>query len=216
MNRGPYILTRSGIKFYPLVPRAADINIDDVAFALSNICRYGGHVDYFSVAEHSVLVSHETERSLRIVGLPPKSIATGAMLGLLHDAAEAYPPGDILGPMKKTEPFLEVVRVQLEIESMIEKKFGLSKLKAHDPERDCVRAADEWLLVKETEWLGRLCHDDECKRLAEREDFLSTEYGFVDMCRMVGAKPWPREPKEARALFLKRFRQLQAWRGLHT
>lgn len=77
-RRGDWIQTYTGRAVYPLDVRVSDIDIVDVAHALSMLCRYGGHSRFFySVAEHCVLLSHAV----------PKHLAYAA---LLHDAAEAY------------------------------------------------------------------------------------------------------------------------------
>jgi hypothetical protein len=60
-----WLQTNSGGRFYPFNPRVEDVNIADIAHALSLLCRYGGHVDrFYSVAEHCVLMAdwvlHET------------------------------------------------------------------------------------------------------------------------------------------------------------
>jgi hypothetical protein len=82
------LMTASGLDFYPLAPDPAAVRIEDIAHALSNICRYGGHVrEFYSVAQHSVLVSRALPPHLRL-------------WGLLHDAAEAY-VGDIPRPLKR-------------------------------------------------------------------------------------------------------------------
>lgn len=87
---GNWMQTASGIAFYPLDPREEEIVIDDIAHALSNQCRYAGHCKYFySVAEHSVWVSHH---------VAPEN----ALWGLLHDAAEAY----LVDVPKPIKPFL--------------------------------------------------------------------------------------------------------------
>lgn len=89
-----WFVTRSGLRFYPLDAREEDILIQDIAFALSNVCRFGGHVPFMSVAEHSCHVSDACAPALKL-------------LGLLHDAEEAY-IGDCVRPLKYQMPaFIE-------------------------------------------------------------------------------------------------------------
>lgn len=68
----PHITTFTGKKMDPLWP---EFDIKDIAHALSNTCRFTGHADFYSVAQHSVYVSYNTKSGLD---------------GLLHDGAEAY------------------------------------------------------------------------------------------------------------------------------
>lgn len=50
-----YILTYSKIKFYPLEPVKKDINIVDIAHALSLMTRANGHFkSFYSVAQNSI------------------------------------------------------------------------------------------------------------------------------------------------------------------
>ncbi|ENQ8056890.1 hypothetical protein ACT3QV_004521 [Vibrio alginolyticus] len=67
-----------------------DADIDVIAFALSNINRYTGHVGQYSVAQHCVLVSEQLPDELKLSGL-------------LHDATEAY-IGDVSKPLKALLP----------------------------------------------------------------------------------------------------------------
>jgi hypothetical protein len=77
-RKGNWMMTFTGGTFYPYDMRDEDFRVEDIAHALSMLCRYGGHCrEFYSVAEHSVHVS-------RIV--PPED----ALAGLMHDATEAY------------------------------------------------------------------------------------------------------------------------------
>jgi 5'-deoxynucleotidase YfbR-like HD superfamily hydrolase len=87
MHNG-WIQTYTGRKFFPLAPRAEDVDVRDIAHALSLKCRFNGQCrEFYSVAEHSMRVS--------------RAIGPGlALWGLMHDAAEAY-LADIGGPIKR-------------------------------------------------------------------------------------------------------------------
>lgn len=88
--RSDWMQTYTGRVFWPLEPRPEDVDIVDIAHALANLCRYGGHSKvFYSVAHHSVLVS-------QIV--PPAD----ALWGLMHDSAEAYVI-DLIRPIKHSE-----------------------------------------------------------------------------------------------------------------
>lgn len=53
-----YIQTLSGKKFNYQNATIDDIDIEDIATALSHICRFAGHLpEFYSMAQHSVLVS---------------------------------------------------------------------------------------------------------------------------------------------------------------
>jgi hypothetical protein len=87
-RRGDWMQTFTGRQFWPIDPRASEVHIEDIAHALSMMCRYNGHCKvFYSVAEHSVLVSRALPDDL-------------AMWGLLHDASEAY-IADIVRPAKR-------------------------------------------------------------------------------------------------------------------
>ncbi len=91
MEMSSKIRTYTGRLYDVLYPRPQDICIEDIAHHLSMTCRYQGAVHrFYSVAEHSVLVSY----------MVPKKYA---FYGLMHDAQEAY-VGDMPTPLKRNMP----------------------------------------------------------------------------------------------------------------
>ena len=108
-----YITTVSGIHFFPLNPHPDDINTDDIAHALSLICRANGHFKYFySVAQHCIACAEEAvERGLSV------EVILGC---LLHDASEAY-LCDVTRPVKKHIP--QYLRAEEKLQEVIWKRF---------------------------------------------------------------------------------------------
>lgn len=134
------LTTFTGCKVDYANPQPEQINIMDIATALSRECRYAGHASHFySVAQHSVLCS-------RIV--PPEL----SIEALLHDAAEAYLK-DIPSPLKVLLPDYKLLEARFE--QAIRVHFGLPEL--HSP---AVKEADNILLVTEIRDLfgGRVLH----------------------------------------------------------
>lgn len=88
-----YILTYKKLEFYPLDPKIEDIDIEDIAHALSLLCRANGHFKHFySVALHSINCAYEALK---------RGYSSRVALGcLLHDGSEAY-LADITRPVKK-------------------------------------------------------------------------------------------------------------------
>ncbi len=86
------MLTFRGQEVTPGRLDPSQVRIEDIAHALSLLCRFGGHTDvHYSVAQHSLLVVRILER----IGAP----AGAQLAGLLHDAHEAY-IGDVPTPLK--------------------------------------------------------------------------------------------------------------------
>lgn len=88
-----YITTYSKVHMIPLSPQAKDIRIEDIAHALSLMCRANGHFPrFYSVGQHCIHCCEEAAargRSRR------EQLAC-----LLHDASEAY-LSDITRPVKR-------------------------------------------------------------------------------------------------------------------
>ena len=90
------ITTYTGKHFDPTQPEKERICIDDIAHALSLLCRGNGHVKtFFSVGQHCILCAKEAMAR----GLPRRL----ALAALLHDASECY-MSDVPRPFKKSLP----------------------------------------------------------------------------------------------------------------
>lgn len=87
------------------------IFIEDIANALSHICRFGGHTIWpYSVAQHSIMVADELLR--RQYG------AESILCGLMHDASEAY-LGDVVSPLKCQPEFEGYRKLELRVNEAI-------------------------------------------------------------------------------------------------
>lgn len=106
--------------------------IEDIANALANTCRYNGHCSrFFSVAEHSVLMSRLVRPEL-------------ALAALLHDASEAY-VGDIPRPLKRVmgTAFKDMERKAMRA---VAQRYGVTM---HDLEHPEIKALDKKILADE-------------------------------------------------------------------
>lgn len=171
----PLIETRSGKGFYPLEPRIQDIDIEDIAHALSNQCRFSGHTRvHYSVAEHCVRVSELLEEwgCSREVQL----------WGLLHDASEAYLV-DIPAPLKYQPEFAAYREAEARLMYAVCERFGLALVEPIE-----VRAADGVMLATEARDLMAYAPHWSKLEHAPLEDVI---------------RPWSHE--RARKAFLTRF-----------
>ena len=132
-----YITTVTGIHFYPLNPNPKDIDIEDIAHALSLICRANGHFRHFySVAQHCIACAEEAiERGLSV------EVILGC---LLHDASEAY-LCDVTRPVKKHIP--QYLRAEEKLQEVIWKRFIGRELT--DAEKKLIFEIDDDILSME-------------------------------------------------------------------
>jgi len=112
---GPWMATRTGRRINPGEMSKEDVDIEDIAWALSNLCRYNGHCDHFySVAQHSVYVS----KVVSDLGGDPKK-------GLLHDATECY-VGDMVRPVKHRPDMKNYIKLENKVMKVVGEAFDLS------------------------------------------------------------------------------------------
>lgn len=146
-DRGYWMQTVSGHRYYPHDPSPYDVRIGDIAHHLSLINRYTGATLFpYSVAEHSLLVSYVVER------YAPEH----ALVALMHDATEAYLT-DLNRPVKSGLPAYKALE-QKNWERAVAPAFGLPHVIP-----DIVHAADTAILyyektrllkqTPETQWL---------------------------------------------------------------
>lgn len=129
-----YIITRSGRHFSFTDITSADLRVSDIATALSNTCRFAGHLrDFYSVAQHSVLCSEIVAPEF-------------AFKALMHEAAEAY-IGDVTAPLKALLPDYRAIEER--VDRMIRKTYGLPQTQSRE-----VKKADLIMLATERRDFG--------------------------------------------------------------
>lgn len=135
---GNWMQVYSGAQFWPLDVQTQDFDIRDIAHSLSLQCRYNGHVDkFYSVAEHSVLVSYCVPEEYKL-------------WALLHDAAEAY-TGDMVRPLKRS--MLDFQLAEDRILYKLAERFNLPHttdlVTIQDPIPAVVKEVDNRILLNE-------------------------------------------------------------------
>ena len=184
LEPGPFIQTLSGRRVNPLDAAADDIDPADIARALSNLCRFGGHSKaFYSVAQHSAIVCDLLEQR-------GGATADELMAALLHDAAEAY-LGDLPHPLKhRSELGAEFKRAETRLEAVIEHRFDLPDAAAR------IKPIDRALLA------------------TERRTFSKVAWNWPELEGVepldLAIEPW--EPDRAQREFLERYERLEVAR----
>lgn len=199
-RHGDWLQTYTGRQFWPLDPRANEVCIEDIAHSLSLQCRFAGHCrEFYSVAEHSVRVSVLVqEQFLRgergTYGQHPSAeelAAHLALMGLLHDASEAYLV-DVPRPVKRFLRGYSMVE-DVCMEAICE-RFGL-RWENNQEAWQWVKDADNTLLATEA-----------------RDLMAAPPAPWEALPKPIGNRiePWP--SGHAKAMFMMRFNELQAAR----
>jgi len=180
---GPYLQTISGRWLNPFDPDPEQIDIGDIARALSNQCRFGGHCrPFYSVAQHSVHVSElVAERGGDVEDV---------FAALMHDAGEAY-LGDMPHPIKHRSPLGAAFReAERHLERAIRERF---RIKAEVPG---LKPADRALLATE-------------RRAFSAETWHWPELDGIEPLA-IELRAW--SPDEAERAFTRRYAELQGRR----
>lgn len=152
-SRGNAIFTFTNTRFYPLDPKVDEVLIEDIAHALSQMCRANGHFKaFYSVAQHSINCMKEAKARR----LSPRV----QLACLIHDASEAY-ISDITRPVKSH--LEEYRKIERKLQAVIFEKFNIADLS--EEELNMVEEIDNALLYLEFE---RLHHQGITKHLAAK------------------------------------------------
>jgi 5'-nucleotidase len=132
--------THSRVSFHPFAPRLDEILIEDIAHHLSRESRFAGayDVEWYSVAEHSILVSHLARRRAEARGWPPVDCLRIALAGLVHDGSEACFK-DLPAPLKHRPELCAYCEAEDHLLTMIYQRFG------------CLLCPEEESVVKEAD-----------------------------------------------------------------
>jgi 5'-deoxynucleotidase YfbR-like HD superfamily hydrolase len=181
---GPYLQTVSGRWVNPFDPDPEQIDSGDIARALANVCRFGGHSRaFYSVAQHSVIVSRLVEER--------GGDAEDVFAALMHDATEAY-LGDMPHPLKHRSALGAAFReAEAHLERAIAERFSI---RGDVPE---IKRADRALLATE-------------RRAFSAETWHWPELEGVEPLELE-LTAWA--PDEAARAFAERYAELQARRG---
>jgi 5'-deoxynucleotidase YfbR-like HD superfamily hydrolase len=188
--------TASGRRLNLSNPSPKSIDIEDIAGALSRICRFGGHTsEFYSVAQHSVLVCEV----VAILGRPDLRL-----VALHHDSHEAY-LGDMPTPLKRRlrdmDQFFGYSQLAHAIDQAIGQALGIYA-PTHQNDDALLKHAD------------RIAFQVEAKRLLPNHGFFAIR---DDDCETINELPEcgePLPPEAAADLFLSMHRSLTRERSV--
>lgn len=167
-----YITTCSGKHLDPVHPDPDAILIEDIAHALSYLCRGNGHVKQFlSVGQHCLRCALEAEAR----NAAPRLI----LACLLHDAGEAY-LSDVPRPFKQVLP--DYIQYEEKLLSIIYEKFLRTPLT--EEEALYVKQIDDDVLYYDLKILLNEVQEREAPEMAyayayEQQSFKEVEEAYL-------------------------------------
>lgn len=179
-----WIKTFTGRRFYPFNPHPEDIDIMDIAHALSMQCRFSGHlIQFYSVAQHSCS-AHDL-----IAAASPRA----KFWALMHDSTETY-IGDMASPIKWFFPDYSEMEDLLALRIIERFQIPYDQDIEHE-----VKQVDNWLVFQEGHLLLRNAETEVWQARTQRP----TTFEHVPLDRI---PLWT--PMQARYEFLNRFHAL--------
>lgn len=165
-----------GRTFDPMEMTAENVALEDIARALSLLCRGGGHIRHFySVGQHSLNCAREAEA---------RKLSRRIQLAcLLHDASEAY-ISDMIRPVK--EHLSNYLEIEAKIMSTVWEHFHLENLTKE--EHQIWKQIDDVILVYEFQHLmtGHLKMEEQkpfSKPDVSERDWREVEAEFVVLAK---------------------------------
>lgn len=183
--------TYSGLRIDLERPAVEMITLVDIVQGLSHCCRFSGQLnDFYSVAQHAVLVSLLVDPSCQIAALH-------------HDDTEAY-LGDLTRHLKHHPKLDGYVDIERNLNRIIEIKFGIDTTAA---QHDHIKVADDLAAIFEQEVLRekRAWNAVEAVNRAVSEGFVSrTVESLLALAPRLPEFWRPLHPRGARILYYNR------------
>lgn len=134
-----WMTTYTGRRVNPSTMQPKDVDMRDIAHALSNMCRFGGHCpQFYSVAEHSVYVAFCARAENR----------EQRLAAFAHDFSEAYIV-DVPRPIKKQRNMEGYREIEHRLSQVIYAHLGILDVAMSDEAQEMIHRADEEVLHAE-------------------------------------------------------------------
>lgn len=142
-----WIQTYTGKSFYlDETMKPEQFCVEDVAHALSMLCRFNGHVrEFYSVAQHSVIVASVVVARCLKDKTELDITRMLALAALFHDATEAY-IGDVVRPLKRMTVMEPYRQLEIALETVMAQAFDIEEWALMHP---WIKAADNSVLATE-------------------------------------------------------------------
>lgn len=207
-RKGDWMQTYSGRQYWPLDPRAADVDIRDICEHLLNMCRYCGACRrFYSVLEHSLGALYVARAWIAAGGIWFHDTEQGRdarrnwlLAVFAHDFAEAY-CHDLIRPIKYCISGYK--EVEQDNEDAIARAL---KIRSVGPRRRDIKEIDHAMLLAEQAAI-MLKPPEKWAPIVVAEEMRAAADRYMKLQRWL---PWRRSRWWLRREFMRQFRELQA------